>query len=510
MNATSVLIWFAVVAVTAAVAFAYRANRIGVVVGLLFAVASFSRITAPLGPYSVRPEQPALALLIGLVLLRERHAILRVVADNRWLIGAGAVYLGANLISSALFAARPVDSLRIAGWLGLSMAGGLVVAVLVARMPDVGRSLPGWIVGAASIQVGVGLLAVVSEAVFGTTWGVQTTDVALGKTYGLSWEANVLAINLAMALAFVLVPASGLSLTRRRRLVVALWLGLGLGLAYSRGGAVGLLAAAVLVGGLVAWTARPNALPALRRFATPVLQLGLVAFAVAFLTAGGIDALASQGVGWTSWTPSPTSQPTPATHTPGPGAGSPSPGAATQTPAPGAASPGPTDPASPTAAPVYVGTGDTIAVRLHNIRIALGELPRSPVVGLGTDSYQQRHIEPSCQCPAAISNLMVGSLYDSGILGFLGLAAFLLGVLRLASRHAEWAYLMSLLAMIIGYQATDAFRFASNWIVMGAVIGIAAQRQATSSRPMVLDRALEDPEVLLTGAAPGVTRDGLL
>lgn len=498
------LVWFAVVAVTAVVLLAYRANRIGVVVGLLFAVASVSRITAPLGPYSVRPEQPALAALIVLLFLRERHAILRLVAPNRWLFGAGAVYLGANLLSSALFAARPIDSLRIAGWLGLSMTGGLAVAVLVSRMPAVGKSLPGWIVGAASIQVGVGLLAVVSEAVFKTTWGVQSTDVVLGKTYGLSWEANILAINLAMALAFVLVPSSGLRLGGRGRLVLALWLGLGLGLAYSRGGAVGLLVAVVLVAGLVAWTARGDPVPALRRFAAPVVQLGLVAFAAAFLTAGGIDALASQGVGWTALTPSPTSMPTPGTQTPSPGP------RASAAPGPTAsAGPGPTEPAGPSASPIHVGTGDTIAVRVHNIRIALEELPRSPLIGLGTDSFQQRHTEPSCQCPAAVSNLMVGSLYDSGILGFLGLIGLLLAVLYLAWSRGEWAYLVSLTAMLIGYQATDAFRFASNWIVMGAVVGIAAQRQATSSRPMVPDRAMEDPDVLLTSSAPSVTRNGL-
>jgi hypothetical protein len=480
---TAVLVWLVIVALIAGVAIAYRANRIGIVVGLLFAAASFSRVTAPLGPYAVRLEQPALALLIGLVVLRERAVIVRVVAGNRWLVGAAVLYLAANVISSVLFAPRPVDSLRIAGWLGLSMAGGLAVATLVARMPEVARSLPRWIVGAASIQVGVGLVAVVSEAAFKTTWGVQSTDLLLGKTYGLSWEANVLAINLAMALAFVLVPASSLRLSARGRILVTLWLGLGLGLTYSRGGAVGLLAAAVLVGVVVAWTARADPLPALRRFAMPVLQLGMVAFVATFLTAGGLDVLASQGVGWTSRGPSATARPTPGTHTPGPGGGSLEPGA---TPSPAIPS------EAPTAEPIFVGSGDTVAVRLVNIKIALAELPRSPIVGLGTDSFPQRHVEPSCQCPAAISNLMVGSLYDSGILGFAGLAALFLGVLRVAWRRGEWAYLVSLVAMFIGYQATDAFRFASNWIVMGAVIGLSAQWQTSSRRQTVLDRTLED------------------
>ncbi len=113
--------------------------------------------------------------------------------------------------------------------------------------------------------------------------------------------------------------------------------------------------------------------------------------------------------------------------------------------------------------------------------VALRELQQNPLVGLGTDSYQQRHIEPSCQCPAYLSNLSVGALYDSGIVGFLGLALLLAGVVYLAWKRGEWAYLVALLAMIIAYQATDAFRFASNWILLGAVLGVATTRRRLPS-----------------------------
>jgi hypothetical protein len=476
----AVLAWLALAGVAAGVLLAYRARRIGVAVGLLFAAASFSRITAPLGPYSVRLEQPALIVLIGLVLVGQRGSIRRVVTGHPWLIAAAGLYLAANLVSSALYAPRPLDSLRIAGWLGLSMVGGLAVAALAARTPQIGRAVPGWIVGAASIQVGVGLVAVVSEAVFHTTWGVQATDVVLGKTFALSWEANVMAINLAMAVPFLLVPGSGLRLGDGGRLAAAAWLGFGIGLAYSRGGALGLLAAAVLVGGLVAWTARADPLPALRRYLGPVLRVGALAFAAAFLTVGALDVLASRGVGWTS--SAVVVGQTPVPHTPGPVVGSPGPSASAvgPGPSPAAGSPAPTAPATPAPTPIFVGTGDTLAVRMNNIGIALRELPRSPLVGLGTDSFQQQHIEPSGRGPAAISNLLVGALYDSGILGLVGLAGFLLGVLHLAWRRGEWAYLMSLLAMVIAYQATDAFRFASNWIVMGLVIGIATHTRSLS------------------------------
>lgn len=469
---TAVLAWLAVVAVTAVVAIAYRANHMDVVVGVLFAAASFSGITAPLGPYSVRLEQPALAMLIGVVVLREQGSLRRIATGHPWILAAAAVYLSANVISSIVYADRPVDSVRIAAWLGLSMVGGLAVASLVVRAPRAAQALPAWIVGAASIQVGVGLVAVLSEALLNTTWGVQVNDVVLGKIYGLSWEANILAINLAMALAFVVVPGSSPSLAPRARLLTAAWLGFGLGLSYSRGGVVGLVAAVVLVGALVARTARSDPLAALRRYLGPVLRPSLLALAAAILTAGALDALASRGVGWTPWTVMIDHQPTPEPHAS----------------SPVIASPGIVIPPGPLPTPRFVGTGDTVAVRLNNMSIALNDLPRSPLIGLGTDSFQQRHIEVSCRCPAHIPNLAVASLHDSGILGFLGLAGFLAAVLALAWRRGEPAYVVTLLAMIVGYQATDAFRFASNWIVMGALLGASAavtavQRETRSRLP---------------------------
>jgi hypothetical protein len=465
---TTILPWFAVVAIVVAAGLAYRANRIGALVGVLFAAASFSRITAPLGPYAVRLEQPALGLLILIVGIREREFIRNAVARYRWLIAAGALYLAANVISSVLYAARPLDSLRIAGWLGLSMIGGLAIAALVARVPGAAHKLPTWVVGAASIQVAVGLAAVASEALFKTTWGVQAADVVLGKTYGLSWEANVLAINLAMALAFVIVPGASPRLTRIGRVAIGVWLGVGLGLASSRGGMLALLTSVVLVGVLVALTARSKASQLLRRYGSSALGPSVAVSLAVLLTIAGIEALAARGVGWVAISPSET--PVPGQGSSGPIPTSPY---TTGTPA-GSGAPATPAPPTPTPTAVFVGTSDTVAVRLENIRLALGEVAGSPLVGLGTDSYQQRHIEPSCRCPAAIANVLVGALYDSGVSGLLGLSVLLLGVLYVAWKHGEWAYLAAFLVMVLGFQATDALRSASNWILMGSALGLAS------------------------------------
>src|SRR5687768_14493521 len=151
--------WLVVFGVTAVCVLAYLRGRPGVTLGVLFAAASFSGLTAPTPVASVRMEQVALVAVLGLMLFREPRAI------TAWLRAVpifsffGALYLGSNVISSALVASEPGESLKIAGWLGLSMVGMGVAGVLV-RSAQNDLRLSEWIVGAAAIQVTVGLAAV--------------------------------------------------------------------------------------------------------------------------------------------------------------------------------------------------------------------------------------------------------------------------------------------------------------------------------------------------------------
>jgi hypothetical protein len=123
----------------------------------------------------------------------------------------------------------------------------------------------------------------------------------------------------------------------------------------------------------------------------------------------------------------------------------------------------------------YYGTSDTIAVRLRNISVAVSEvLAESPVIGLGTASFGQRYLEPGCNCPSNIPNVTAATLYESGVVGLVAISVafglLLAGVLR-ADRLELVA---ALVVLLIGYQFTDALRFASSWMVAGIALSASA------------------------------------
>jgi len=446
--------WVAVIGVAVACVIAYWRGRPSVALGVLFAASSFSGLTAPSPFGSVRMEQLAIVLLFGLMLIRRPTAFTELALAVPAVSIFAVLYLGANVASSAVLAEVPAESLKIAAWLGVSMVAMLVAGTLV-RDDTTDMGLPWWIVGAASIQVLVGLAAVTSQALFGTAWGVQTNDVVLGKTNGLSWEANILAINLAMALAFVVVPTGLPDLGRSARIAIVAWLAFGLGLAYSRGGLIALAVAVGVVGGAVAWYGRARIHSVFRARLVPIGGLSALSLVIAVTTIQGQTILGRMGVGVPPDTvviddggPPPSARPQPT------GEGSTTP--------------------RPTATPEIrrVGTGDTLRLRLRNMQIGLSEVAKSPLIGLGTDSYRQRHVEPSCRCPAHIANLPAAALYDSGAIGLVGLLGLLGSALWASWRTRAWPYLAASVVMIVGYQVTDAFRFASNWVLLGTIFGV--------------------------------------
>lgn len=444
--------WLVVIGAAVVCGLSYARGQWQVTLGVLFAVASFSVITARTPVGNVRPEQGAIIVLALLALLPRLGDVWALVRAAPIVALSAALYLGANVASSLLVAPDPAESLKIAAWLALSMTAMVIAAILVRdRGHDL--DLPRWIVAAACIQTVVGLAAVASQALFGTEWGVQSNDVLLGKTKGLSWEANILAINLAMALAFVILP-DVIRLSRRARILLLGWIAFGLGLAYSRGG---LLALGVAIGAVMlalAWGSRHRLYALARGRLLPIGGLSAMALVIALGTIQVQSTLGRLGVGVTPDTVIVDEE-------------------IGDVPIPTASEGGGSDP-QPSASPHvrYVGTGDTVAVRMRNVRIALAEIDESPLIGLGTDSYRQRHLEPSCKCPAHIANLPFSALYDSGAVGLLGLAGLLASAIWAAWRTGRWAYLAALIVLIVGYQITDAFRFASNWILLGVVYGL--------------------------------------
>jgi hypothetical protein len=169
-----------------------------------------------------------------------------------------------------------------------------------------------------------------------------------------------------------------------------------------------------------------------------------------------------------------------------------------------AGSGGPTGPApTPIPLPSLAPYPDTVSFRLERVPVALADVATSPLIGLGAESFGQRHADPSQDgLPDHLAILAVAALYDAGIVGLLALGAgfglLLVGLLLAAARSGrsgDWrtvgvaaAFIGSLTSILIAYQATNALHFAINWIVVGAAAAVAVggsqrNRSATQLDP---------------------------
>ena len=446
-----VIPWALVVIGTTAVVVAYRRGELSTALGITFVMATITRYGIPIAGSTIRFEQPAILILLALILMRDAGSLATVVRRSMPFVAFAMVYLGAHLLSSALIPPDPFESLKITVWLGISMLGGAVAAYLMYKSGGTVRLAP-WVVGAALLHAAVGAAAVASQVILKTEWGVQHSDVLIGKAYGLALESNLFGILIAMALPFALLPAErgGLTVERGARASIVAVLAIGLGLAYSRGGLLAFAAAAVALT-ILAAARRP-------RRAAEWLRVGgaaTITIIVAAAVIQGQNALAIAGARNTDNLVL-VNVPTPAPRDPS------------------GATPRPSASIDPAATPEIVGVGDTIAVRLRSIGTALEAFPAQPIIGHGTDSIGQRHEEVSCLCPMHISNLPVATLYEAGIVGAIGLGGFLLLVILGALRLRADAVLAAVVAMMVGYLVTDALRFGLNWIILGLVPGALA------------------------------------
>jgi O-antigen ligase len=113
--------------------------------------------------------------------------------------------------------------------------------------------------------------------------------------------------------------------------------------------------------------------------------------------------------------------------------------------------------------------------RASEWRIATSEaFTRSPWIGLGTNSYGQRHLEGGQ--PAYLGNLYIRSVYDSGILGLLLLLGFLIPTLwprralrvsagDLAPVARALVFMWGTLA--VAFAGTDSMYLMWPWILLG-------------------------------------------
>ena len=126
-----------------------------VAIGALFLLASLSRLVIETPGGTMRLEQPAIAVVAIVLLIRGRLGVLRSVSRTELVIaGAFAGYLAVLAVSSAIRAPQPVQSLRLVAWLAISMVGGGVVYVLARSKPPIAIP-PFAFAGAANGAVGI-------------------------------------------------------------------------------------------------------------------------------------------------------------------------------------------------------------------------------------------------------------------------------------------------------------------------------------------------------------------
>ena len=487
----------ALVATAGAVAAGASAlSRPRVALGILFLLASFSRATleTPLG--TMRPEMPAIAVVAVVLLAGGRfRSLFRLPRSSLAIALAFATYLGVLTLSSAFVAPGTAQSLRMVAWLAVSMTGGVVACVLMQQRPT-GAMEPFAFAGAISGAVGIALAVLFLAAGPDFNLGIQEPDSILPRVFALGWEANLYAIFLAMAAFFALEVARGPR--RAAGLVMLALILIGFPLGVTRGAYVGLAVGALAyVAVRLGVERRAGDLPRFGAVAAALLIVGVIASNVLLPNpeerqAGVIPGPSPSASPGQTAAPSlePSASPgQSASPSVGPSA---SPGQSASPSVGPSASPGQSASPSPTLEPYP----DTLAFRLERVPIALDDLRGSPLIGLGAESFGQRHPDRYAGAgPDHIAILAVVVPYEAGIIGAAGLAlgfALLFVSLwksaRRAGRTGDWqavgiaaAFVGSLVSVLVAYQLNNALHLAVNWIVIGAAVALTARDASPES-----------------------------
>ena len=318
----------------------------------------------------------------------------------------------------------------------------LMVVVLAGSTDE-----PGLLVRPALVSCGVAAgLAIAmwaSAHLLGTGFGISAESVTGAPSlHGLSHEPNILAATLALWL-FVAFTSPRYRQSRRSGVFVAVC-ALGVVLTLTRAAVVG------LVGGVVVW-ALVRGRSARRAAARAAAGFALV-LAVLWLAAPGIAA-----------------------------------------------------PIVEKGSQLLNFGSQTGQVRLDQWRQALDDLEGTDwLIGLGSNSFGQRHLEPTLPespTPAYLGNLPLQVLYDSGVVGLVLLGATLVSVLTWARlREGRAAGLLTVYVLCAA--ATSPFWFGTTWLLLAVAL---VDRRRISAEPgtAVPPAAASAPvgRVAVTGAA---------
>ena len=400
----------------------------------LFAAAAAAAVAQgvaiDVGAASVRLDEViAVVFAVRAFLSRERRAM-----------GAPELALGVFLlvlvVSSLVAAPSPGVSLRSTALIGFGALAYAATATGITRERAIQSALRALLVVVAGGAV-IGLIAVVSHAVTGSTWGITLLDRPAGfaAATGIAFEHNLYGSMCAMgALAFLGLWRQAGAWSSSRSALAGFWVcAAGLVASLTRGAWVG-FAAGLLV--LVMIT-KPAPGRSLLRLAAAGVGIALAILALLFVTGRGaqIDAAFDAATGAVGEQAGRT---------------------------------------------LEFGR-ETGLARVTEWEIATHEvLAADPVFGLGTDSYGQVHLEEGRfgPIPAFLGNWVVRTFHDGGIVALVALATFFLAVawpsrgLRAADGElaiAVRALIAAAACAAVSYLATDGLYFVWPWLVLGLI-----------------------------------------
>ena len=423
-----------------------------------------SRTVLDLLGANIRVEQPAVVILSAWLLWRYRALVFQLVRRYLVAIAGLAVWLTAMFISSWIFAPNPGASLRIEAWLCVSILSAGVAAVLAMRLRSDQDAGSVFIV-AALVQVGIALFALVTGRFLGLAWGgyLLQGESGLFRAFGLVWEPNIFGSAVGIVLPFAIDRY--VRVGRRVDLIAAALLSIGLGMALTRATWIAVFAGLGCYVFIMALRDRNLVMERIRPVITSLAVVGIATLLGFFLTVWGqtpsLGLLAQRSTGGS------TVQ-VPALAT---GVAVPSPIISTATSRPTSSSP-------PIA--VDLGSSENLTYRAERLTQALRDVLSSPIIGLGANSYGQRHLDKSQPPqPDYLSTFPVTILYEAGLVGAAGFGIFVvvlvMTVWRSPNRQLAAPYLAAMVVMALAYASTDALRFSQNWLIFGAALGLSCR-----------------------------------
>ena len=340
------------------------------------------------------------------------------------------VFVALQVVTSLLNARDPGESLRSAALLGFGALAYLsTYTVMSARKRLVtGARL---LLGVAAVGAVSGILLLVTHYALGTSFGVTRLETLAGfpAANGLSYEHGLFGSTCAAgAVAFFMLWGERNPLFTEGVSVLGFWVcAAGTAISLSRGAWVGMVVALAVLAfayGRVAQVAG-------RLLLTAVLAAALAgALLVAYPSSAGVGAETASAL------------------------------------------------STQAGRSVSLTSTATGLYRLEKWETSLEEIGSSPLLGLGTNSYGQRHFDLTIYGPkpAYVGNWFVRTLYDSGVIGLFLLLAFATpivwpgrGVRRASGELAPVARALTgaCVVLAVAYLATDSLLLVWPWILLG-------------------------------------------